>query len=147
MTRRRYARRHRHPLLTAALVFLVLIVAMTVIHWAGFLLTAAVAGAAGYAISEHRAGRRVIPGRVIPPGPLPKPPPGPPPGTAERDRLAAQVADLTTQLAQARASATAAWDAAAARPPKAPAEPQPSDVRSRLLSDPLSGTRPLGGAS
>jgi hypothetical protein len=66
----------------------------------------------------------------------------------ERARLAearAQAADLERQLGEARASAEAAWDAAAERPPS-PLRPRPeADAREVLLAAPLSGAHPLGG--
>lgn len=60
----------------------------------------------------------------------------------ERDQLAETIARLETQLADARASADLAWDAAAERPPAAQ-QPADSDRRSTLLADARSGARPL----
>jgi hypothetical protein len=68
--------------------------------------------------------------------------------TAQRDQLAAEVADLRGRLEDARLSAEMAWDAAAERPPVRHAEPGDADgMRAALLAQPLSGARPLGSQS
>jgi hypothetical protein len=66
--------------------------------------------------------------------------------TAERDQLAAEAAHLRCQLDGARASAEAAWDAAAERPPVSHTEPgNAGGKRAALLADPFGGARPLVG--
>jgi hypothetical protein len=61
------------------------------------------------------------------------------------DVLAADVARLAAELADARESAEMAWDAAAAAvPPRPPAEPEESPLLAAMLADPCSGVRRLG---
>jgi hypothetical protein len=85
------------------------------------------------------------------PSSTPPPIPGMVPA-AERDQLATELAKARAELARtqadlagARASAQAAWDAAADRPPASRAGPVDTDgKRAALLAQPLSGARPLG---
>jgi hypothetical protein len=65
----------------------------------------------------------------------------------EAEQLRRRVADLETELAAARASATAAWDAAADRPPRTAGDRPEDDERARLLDTRMSGVHPLGGQS
>ena len=160
---RRQLRRHsrRHPIAAAVVVLVGLVLAGSVAaHLADLILLAAI-GAGGYALGRNRRPAARATGRRGPALVQPAAPattwsnswPGPRDHsaqlatlTAERDQLGAEVADLRRQLADARASAEAAWDAAAERPPLRLVEPDNAGgKRSALLADPLGGARPLVG--
>jgi len=137
-TRRRRGQVPALPLLAVAAAALGALALVDVLaHVWPVLLAAAVLGA-------YAPGRR----RAIP---SPRPERERQADGAERERLAAEVDRLTAELDGARESAALAWDAAAEQPPR-PADVGPADDlaaarRRRLLADPLSGARPLGGAS
>jgi hypothetical protein len=160
MTRqlRRHAR--RHPALAAAVVLVGLVLVLSIAaHLAGLVILAAAVG------GGYLAGRRSRPAATARPArPAPRPAPSrPSPAAApqwwqlaEADgtrhepgrQLAAARAEITrlhAELADARASAAAAWDAAAERPPSAPAGHGPASHREALLAAPRSGVRSLVG--
>jgi hypothetical protein len=147
---RRQLRRHarRHPILAAVAVLVGLVLAVSIAeHLAALVVLAAIAAGA-YAIGRNRrpATARTGPAPVQPARPVATSAdtrPGPLDRSAQ---LAAEIADLRRQLADARASAEAAWDAAAERPPVHHAEPgDTGGKRTALLADPLGGARPLVG--
>ncbi len=153
--RRRF---RRHPVLMTAGLALAAVVGLDVIAHALWLLVLGGLAAGAYVIVRDRA--RAASGRRT--GPAPVRPVTPAPTSAhatsrtggpvlaqlaatgaERDQLAARVADLERQLAEARDMAHAAWDAAASVTNHRP--DRDDDAIARLLSAPLSGARPLGG--
>jgi hypothetical protein len=132
MSRRRS---RRHPMAVAAAATLALItldlawwMAWLVWHTLPVLLAAAAVIAACHV--GNRRGRTSLP-------------PGPGPGRAEDAEtipLRAEVEALTAERDEAPESARAAWEASS--------EPRGSkvvDLRARLIGDPRSGARPLGG--
>lgn len=156
MTARRRRGRARPGRLVA--VGLVLLVLLVVAEHAWALLTVALAGT--LAVAAVAVDRRYVRGRATPTRPAARPSAACAKATRpdaqahahaealERARYAAEaertIADLRAQLADARASASAAWDAAAERPPSPP-RPRPMSAREGLLGAPLSGARPLIG--
>jgi hypothetical protein len=155
-TRQRSRRGRQHPVLVAAGLVLAVLVGLAVLHVLGWLLATAGLAAGAYAIGRNRrpVARAAGPAPVQPAKRAATSGDGAPwtggpvaaqlaATGAERDQLAARVADLERQLAEARDAAHAAWDAAASRPPAPPrASAQP--LAAALLADPLSGVRRLG---
>jgi len=160
--KRRHSRAPERAALLAAGLLLAYLAALAVAHVLGWLLATATLAAAAW-IAGQRKGRREV-SRTCSAGSWQQAPRDgalrPEPSlrrvadagqlarvTAERDQLGAQVADLARQLAEARDSAHAAWDAAARPPPRPDPEPEPDDDtggrRAALLAQPLSGVRPL----
>jgi hypothetical protein len=166
MTRRR-RRGDGQAVTAAALTVVAIAAATTVLHLIGWVAATAAVGAVCWYIghrsrpvSRVRTRRTAGPSREI---------------TAERDRLGRAVDTLTGQLGQAhaetwqllagrdadlarlrgeladaKASAQAAWDAAADRPParRAASGPPPTGMlgADQLAAQPMSGARPVGGA-
>jgi hypothetical protein len=129
-------RRRRHPVAVILLGTVVLLTldAMAWLTWALWHLLPLLAGL-GCLWLAYRAGQR-----------RPASPPRPPKviqGRAEDTeviRLRAEVEALRAERDEARESARAAWERATE-----PGEATVTDLRTRLLRDPRSGARPLGG--
>jgi outer membrane murein-binding lipoprotein Lpp len=139
MTGRRTRRaRGHHPVVLLVCAVVALTVGRVVLHLIGLaVVAAAIAGAAYLAGQRARPVARATVTRSDPAGTAQLASLG-----AERDQLAAQVADLTRQLADAREAAHAAWDAAASVPPR---KARHATGRAQLLDDPLAGAHELGG--
>jgi hypothetical protein len=130
MTRTR--RRSHHPIalmLSGLAALLTLDLAISLLHYALFLVLP-VAGFLACRYWTRRSGvQRVVAGKMLP---------------ADAAQLRADNDQLRARLAEAEASAQAAWDAAASVPPRP--ERGPSTARDRLLSDRLGGVHDLFGS-
>jgi hypothetical protein len=129
-TARRYSRKaRRHPLAILAAIGLVLIAAPVVLaELRAIVVIGLVTAAAWLAYRWHQR----HPARPVEPA-----------AAADLAELRRTVARLTSERDAARDGMHAAFDVASSIPPRlAPA----SDARTRLLSAPLSGARPLSGS-
>jgi hypothetical protein len=130
-------RRHRpSPVAWIVAAAAVALAAVAAAHLAGFLAAAGAIGTAGYALGRRHRPVTLRPAHLSPASP-------PVASAAELARLRAERERLAAELAEARASATAAWDAAASRPPSPP-RAAPAPLVDRLVADPLSGVHRLG---
>jgi len=158
--RRTYRRPRSHRIARGVVIALVLLVAAPALlrlagllitltaHPAGCLVLLAATGTGAYRLGLHR--RPVARAQITTADP----------GTAmlkqqaaqlqhDLDQSRAEIGDLRGQLADAQASATAAWDQASSRPPRrALGDTAPLDVldAEQLAAQPMSGARRLGGA-
>lgn len=145
MTRHRSRRaRGHHPVVLFVCAIVALAVGRAVLHLIGLAVVAVVvAGVAYLAGQRTRPVARVTSARTSPAPVAQLASLG-----AERDQLRAEAADLRRQLADARASAEAAWDASAGRAPsrRVTGDTTPLDVldAEKLGQTPMSGARSLG---
>jgi len=151
------ARRRHHPVALAALAFVLLVMAglaaevvSVLVHVLPILVMVAFIIAAAYLLGRDHGRRQ--PGGHPPAGLIgacPAPAGELASAAADNARLRAEigqlrrrVADLRQEAGDARAARDAAWDAAASTPPRTAG---PTPARDRLIADPRSGARPIGG--
>jgi hypothetical protein len=125
-------RRRKHHLV---LLLIVVVIGLAVLHWLAAVAVLGTIPLIGWWIWSHREPRR--PPLPVAPGVL-----------AELDRAHAEIADLNARLDAANASAMAAWDASASRPPRRSlGDTAPLCVldAEQLAEQPMSGVRRIGG--
>lgn len=147
MTRRRRRRSVAPPVTAIAVTAVAVAAATTVLHLIGWVAATAAVGAVCWYTGRRRAlpATRARTTRARTTRPAARRAPAAPPDDGQVRQLRADLAQLRDALADAKASATAAWDAAAARPParRVTSDTAPLDAE-HLADTPMSGVRRTG---